>query len=101
MGEEIPMLLNDYNKVNYIFIKFKTNLQIKNDLDYNIQETQIINEEINNEKYNVEIIRNDLTALKSELNITFDVISNLKHAILRQKKENEFLKKNIVKKVKK
>jgi len=64
-----------------------------------MQENQILNEEINNENFNVDILKNDIKALKIELNSTHENIHNVRHLILKQTKENENLKKSIIKKV--
>ena len=68
-------------------------------MEYTLQENVIVNEEINNEKYNVEVMRNNLKALKDELKRTNEDINHIRHFILTQMKDNELLKKQIVKQV--
>ena len=47
----------------------------------------------------MEVLRNDIKAIKDELKIDNVVINHIRHLIVKQKKENETLKKIIVKKV--
>jgi chromosome segregation ATPase len=94
MVQEINNLMNDYNEVIFNF-----KIKLKNDFDHAEQETQIINGEIQNKKYNVEVLRNDIKAIKDELKIANEDINHIRHLIVKQKKENETLKKIIVKQV--
>ena len=66
---------------------------------YTEQENQMINEEINMEKYNVDVLKSDIKALNDELKITNEDINHIRHLIVKQKKQNEPLKKLIVKQV--
>lgn len=65
------------------------------------EENKILNVETTNEKFNIEILKNDLKALKTELSNTQQAICQLKHSVLKQQKNNENLKKLIIKQVKK
>jgi len=47
----------------------------------------------------LEVLRNDIKAIKDELKIANEDINHIRHLIVKQKKENETLKKIIVKQV--
>lgn len=97
MAQEMNSLMNEFNQVIYVLMKN----QIKNNLDFTEQENQVLIEEVDSEKVNIDLLRNDISALKEELKIANEDINHIRHLIVKQTKENEVLKKLIVKQVKK
>jgi len=57
------------------------------------------NEQINIEKINIDSLRSNIKALNDELKMTNEDVVHIRHLIVKQKKENEALKKLIIKQV--
>jgi len=63
------------------------------------QQTDFLITEADKEKYEINLMKNDHSGLKSEIVKIDKEIISIKHNIVKGKKENEALKKNIVKQV--
>ena len=95
MENEIPNLLNDYNQVFFWYNYFKIKIQLE---EINRKNSSLL-EDTDKEKINLENLQKDLKLIKKNLlGVSFD-IQNLKYVVVKNKKDNLQIKKNIVKQV--